>query len=133
MTLFLVSFGCIERLKVLIYFFIFLRTYYTDHFIKPVLRVKSMQRSGTGAIRTQLQPSKPKREIASITKCQNTKIAYFKPSEQLFPKRWSLSNRIQTKYNMNTRKSLLHTIIRCSFHHNLRVRVEILKCGNYVK
>ena len=31
------------------------------------LKVKRMQRSGTEAIRTQLQPSKPKREITNIT------------------------------------------------------------------
>ena len=33
----------------------------------PTIEVKSMQRSGTEAIRTQLQPSKPKREISDIT------------------------------------------------------------------
>ena len=32
-----------------------------------------MQRSGTEAIRTQLQLSKPKREITNITNRQNTK------------------------------------------------------------
>ena len=32
-----------------------------------------MQRSGTEAIRTKLQPSKPKREIINITNSQNTK------------------------------------------------------------
>ena len=63
-----------------------------------------MQRSGTEAIRTQLQPSKPKREITNITNSQNTKITYGQPSEQLFPKRWPLSNRNRTKHNMNTRK-----------------------------
>ena len=31
-------------------------------------KAKSMQRSGTEAIRTQIQPSKPKREITNITK-----------------------------------------------------------------
>ena len=30
--------------------------------------VKSMQRSGTESIRTQIQPSQPKREITNITK-----------------------------------------------------------------
>ena len=52
-----------------------------------------MQRSGTEAIRTQIQPSKPKREITNITNSQNTKRTYGQPSEQLFPKRWPLSNR----------------------------------------
>ena len=50
------------------------------------LKVKSMQRSGTEAIRTQIQPSKPKREIIDITNSQNTKRTYGQPSEQLFPK-----------------------------------------------
>ena len=66
------------------------------------LEVKSMQRSGTEAIRTQMQPSKPKRGITNITNSQNTKRTYGQPSEQLFPKRWSLSNRDRTKNNMNT-------------------------------
>ena len=33
---------------------------------------------------------------------------YGQTSEQLFPKRWPLSNRNRTKYNMNTRKMKLH-------------------------
>ena len=42
------------------------------HF-KMHLEVKSMQRSGTEAIRTQIQPSKPKPEITKIiTNSQNT-------------------------------------------------------------
>ena len=52
-----------------------------------------MQRLGTEAIRTQIQPSEPKREINNITNSQNTKRKYGQPSEQLFPKRWPLSNR----------------------------------------
>ena len=51
-----------------------------------------MQRSGTEAIRTQTQPSKPKREITNITNNQNTRRTGGQPSEQLFPKRWPLSN-----------------------------------------
>ena len=54
-----------------------------------------MQRSGTEAIRTQLQPSKSKREITNITSSQNTKRTYGQPSEQLL--RWPLSNRNRTK------------------------------------
>ena len=50
-------------------------------------KVKSMQRSGIEAIRTQIQPSKPNREIPKITKNQNTKRTYGQPSEQLFSKR----------------------------------------------
>ena len=71
-------------------------------------KVKSMQRSGTEAIRTQLQPSKSKREITNITNSQKTKITYGQPSEQLFPKRWPLSNRNRTKNNINTRKVKRH-------------------------
>ena len=43
-----------------------------------------MQRSGTEAIRTQIQPSKRKREITKITNSQNTNRTYGQPSEQLF-------------------------------------------------
>ena len=67
-----------------------------------------MQRSGTEAIRTKLQPSKPNREITNITNSQNTKRTYGQPSEQLFSKRWPLSNRNRTKHNMNTCKVKRH-------------------------
>ena len=50
------------------------------------MKIKSMQLSGTEAIRTQIQPSKPKREITFITNNQNKKRTYGQPSEQLFPK-----------------------------------------------
>ena len=72
------------------------------------IKVKCMKRSGTEAIRTQLQSSKPKREIINITNSQNTKRTYDQPSEQLFPKRWPLSNRNRTKNNMKTRKVKRH-------------------------
>ena len=61
-----------------------------------------MQRSGTEAIRPQIQPSKPKQEITNITNSQNTKITSGQPSEQPFLKRRPLSNRNRTKNNMNT-------------------------------
>ena len=67
-----------------------------------------MQRSGTEAIITRLQPSKPKREITNITNSQNTKRTYGQPSEQLFPKRCPLSNPNRTKNYMNTRKVKHH-------------------------
>ena len=67
-----------------------------------------MQRSGTKTIRTQIQPSKPKREITNITNSQNTNRTYGQPSEQLFPKRWPLSNRNRTKTIVNTRKVKRH-------------------------
>ena len=58
-----------------------------------------MQRPGTEAIRTQIQPPKPK---GGILKLQMR--TYGHPSEQLFSKRWPLSNPNRTKNNMNTRK-----------------------------
>ena len=67
-----------------------------------------MQISGTEAIRTQLQPPKPEREITNITNSQNAKRTHGQPSGQLFPKRRSLSNRNRTRNNMNTRKVKRH-------------------------
>ena len=61
-----------------------------------------MPTSGTEAIRIQIQPSKPKREITKITKSQNTMRTYGQPREQFFPKIWPLSNQDRTKNNMNT-------------------------------
>ena len=46
----------------------------TPHFYNS--NSKSMQRSETEAIRTQTQPSIPKREITKITKSQTTKRTY---------------------------------------------------------
>ena len=46
-------------------------------------KVKRMQRSGTEAIRIQIQPSKSKRGITYTTNSQNTKRTYDQPSEQL--------------------------------------------------
>ena len=64
---------------------------------KEYIKVKPMQRSETEAIRTKIQPSKPKRGITKITNSQNTKRTYGQPSKQLFPKRWPLSNRNELK------------------------------------
>ena len=51
------------------------------------------------------QPPKPKWEITNITNSLNTKRTFGQPSEQLFPKRWPLSNRNRLKINnMNTHK-----------------------------
>ena len=44
-----------------------------------------MQRSGTEAIRNQIQPSKPKREITNYTNIQNTKRTYGQPSVHSLP------------------------------------------------
>ena len=67
-------------------------------------KVKSMQRSGTEAIRTQ----NSKREINNITNSQNTKRTFGQPSEQLFPKWWPLSNQNRTKNDMYTHKVKRH-------------------------
>ena len=48
---------------------------------------KDAKTRGTEAIRTQIQPLKPKREITKITNSQNTKRTYGQPSEQLFSKK----------------------------------------------
>ena len=56
------------------------------HIEMNVMKVKSMQRSGTEAIRTQLQPSKPKREITNITNSQNRKITYGQPGAAISQK-----------------------------------------------
>ena len=70
-------------------------TFYDQTHLSPIqmyfcnidVKVKSMQRPGTEAIKTQIQPSKPKREINKITNRYNTKRIYGQPSEQLFSKR----------------------------------------------
>ena len=68
------------------------------------VKVSRMKRLGTGAIRTQLQPSKPKRKITKITNSQNTNRTHGQPSEQLFPKRFPLSNPNRTNNNINKHK-----------------------------
>ena len=73
-------------------------------FLVLAKRKKELRQS----FRTQLQPSKPKPEINNIINSQNTKRTYCQPSEQLFPKRWSLRNRNRTKNNMDTNKVKIH-------------------------
>ena len=68
-----------------------------------------MQRSGTEAIRTHIQPSNLKREITKITTSQIQK-----PKEQLFPKRWPFSNPNRTNKHMNTRKVYRHRNYSCT-------------------
>ena len=62
-----------------------------------------MQRSGTEAIRTQPQPSKPKREITNITKSQNTKGTYGQLSEKLFSQKAATHQPKPTKNVTETR------------------------------
>ena len=76
--------------------------------IAKTINVQSMQRTGTEANRTRIQPSKPKREITNITNSQNTKRTHGQPSEQLFSKSWPHSNSNLTKNNMNTHKVKRH-------------------------
>ena len=71
-----------------------------------------MQRSGTGEIRTQIPPSKPKREITKITNGQQTKRTYGQPSEYFLSKKWPLSNPNRTKNKMNTHKVKRHRTVR---------------------
>ena len=70
--------------------------------------IKSMQKQELKQSEPNSSPRNPNREITYITNSQNTERAYGQPSEQLFPKRWSLSNRNRTKNNMNTRKVKRH-------------------------
>ena len=80
---------------------------YTETYTKSLanlavkFKVKRMQRSGTEAVRTKLQPSKPKRKI---TNSQNTKRTYGQPSEQLYPKSRPLSNKNRTQMSLVVRK-----------------------------
>ena len=43
------------------------------YFLENITKVNSMQRSETEAIKTYIQPLKPKRKITKITNSQNTK------------------------------------------------------------
>ena len=76
--------------------------------------VNSMQRSGTEAIRTQIQPSNQKGEITNITNSQDTKRTYGQPCEQLFTNRWPLNNRNSENYThvvpVELSSLLLHSI-----------------------
>ena len=65
-----------------------------------------MQRSGTETSRTQIQPSKPKREITKITNSKNTKRTYGQPSEQL------LSN---IKFPLKSRVHMTRFAYVCKF------------------
>ena len=92
-----------------------------------VLTCKIMQKSGTEAIRTQLQPSKPKREITNITNSQNTNRTYCQPSEQLFPNRcYVLSKNKYKKSQYFCMKINFFTSVKnCSvLHRRVCVMVE---------
>ena len=72
------------------------------HFGLNTLKVKSMQRSGPEAIRTEIQPSKPKRETTLAHGLENKRI-YGHRVSSYFPN-CGLSNPNRTKNNINTRK-----------------------------
>ena len=62
-----------------------------------------MQKSGTEVIKTKIQPSKPKREIANTTHSQNTKRTYGQPSEQI-SRKVATQQANRTKHNINIHK-----------------------------
>ena len=56
------------------------------YFLENITEVKRMHRPETEAIKTHIQPLKPKRKITKITNSKNTKRKYGQPCEQLLPK-----------------------------------------------
>ena len=68
------------------------------------LKVKCMQIPGTEAIRTQIQPSNPKRDIPKITNSQNTRPKYKenKRVSSYFPKGGQLETQTKLKYYEHT-------------------------------
>ena len=56
-----------------------------------------MQRSGSEVIRTQIHPSKPKREITNITYSQNTKEHMVNRVSSYFPKGGHLATETELK------------------------------------
>ena len=50
------------------------------------MKLRRVQRSGTEAIKTQIQPSKPKREITNITNTSSQNINMVNQVRSLFPK-----------------------------------------------
>ena len=64
-----------------------------------------MQRSGTEAIRTQIQPSKPKRETTNITNSQNTNLENNRVSS--FFRKSGHSNRSYRKVDNNSARLFL--------------------------
>ena len=94
-------------------------------FAVDCMKVKSVQRPVTEGIRTQSQPSKPKREITNITKSKNTKRTYGQPSEQ------SCHSATQTELNnMNThiRGNVNETLTpkQATETHNRTTALELL-------
>ena len=101
------------------------RSYYGSHpklstssveKIRYVAKVKRKQCTGIGTRRTQILPSKPKREITKITNRHNTKRTFGHPSKQFFPKRWQLSHLKRTKLICTCiRQNVTETDIKLEF------------------
>ena len=62
------------------------------------VKVKSMQSPGTEAMRTEIQPSKPKWEITKITNSQNTKRKYIWSTEGV-----AISQKVASHRNSDTK------------------------------
>ena len=77
--------NCLSSLPIYLSLYL-LHTGVLDSFCIFVGRDKNMQRSGTEAIRTQIQPSKPKREITKITNSQKKKEHMVNRLSSYFPK-----------------------------------------------
>ena len=74
-----------------------------------VFEVKCIQRSGTEAIKTQIQPSKPKREITNILNCKIQREHIVNRVSSYIPKvATQISNRNRTKNYMKTHKVKRH-------------------------
>ena len=67
-----------------------------------------MQRSGTEAIRTQIQPSKSKWEITNITNSQNTKENIWSTELAAISQKVATQQPKPNLNNMNTRKVKRH-------------------------
>ena len=90
------------------YSYIILNTHigaYSIYCAFTAVKVESMQRPGTPNPELKTQ-----REITKSTNSQNKNRIYGQPTEQLFPKRWQLSNPNRNKNNMNTSKVKSHRI-----------------------
>ena len=71
-----------------------------------IVKVRSVQRPGTEAIGTQIQPSRPKREMTYIIKSQNTKENIW--SAELAANSQKVAIQQQNKNSMNTHRVKRH-------------------------
>ena len=95
---------------------------------KKILKVKQMQKSGTEAIRTQLQPSKSKREITKITNSQNTKKHVVKRLSSSFPKGGHSAIENHNKNNALERSEIINSN-DTELYSNLKVNsIDHFRC-----